>query len=197
MTEFLDLFLNFVLSFGIAGILLLAILDSTFFFFAPFALDALLIILISKNRDWMPLYATVAAAGSICGCALTYFLMRRASVEALEKRFSKKKFERVKQKIRKNGFWGLMISSLLPPPFPFTPFVVAAGVTQFPKNKAFSAISIGRTIRYFGEGMLSLVLGRQILQLLEWKPFKAAMFSLFLLAAVGSAVTIYRWLRLR
>ena len=195
MTEFLDSFLKFILSFGVASVFVLAMIDSTFLFFLPFALDTVLIILISRNREWMPVYALVAVAGSLAGCAITYFLLRKASEETLEKKFPKKKFNRVKKKIKDNGFAGLIITSLLPPPFPFTPFVIAAAIMDLPKKKTFAAISIGRTIRYFVEGLLALVLGRQILKMLDSEPFKIFMLGLFILAAAGTGLSINKWVR--
>src|SRR4026209_1825580 len=101
MTGLIDTFLHFLLSLGLIGIGVLAILDSTFFFFLPFALDAVLIISISRNPHWMPFYALVAIAGSVTGSALTYFLMRKASEETLEKKVSKRKLRMVKKKIEK------------------------------------------------------------------------------------------------
>jgi membrane protein YqaA with SNARE-associated domain len=195
MTEFLDSFFKFILSFGIPGVFVLAMIDSTFLFFLPFALDAILIILVSRHREWMPVYALVAVAGSVAGCAITYFLLRKASEETLEKKFPQKKLNRVKKKIKNNGFAGLIIASLLPPPFPFTPFVIAAAIMDLPKKKAFTAITIGRTLRYFLEGILALLLGRQILKLLDSEPFQIFMLGLFVLAAVGTGLSIYKWVR--
>src|ERR1700752_2109490 len=125
MTEFLDSFIQFILAFGLLGIFILAMLDSTIFFFLPFAVDTVLIILVYRRREWMPFYALVTIAGSLAGCVLTYLLLRKASEETLEKKFPKKKFSRGKRKIKEKGFIGLMITSLLPPPFPFSPFVAA------------------------------------------------------------------------
>src|SRR5262245_41032547 len=115
MTGFLDSFLNFILHLGIPGIGILAFLDSTFFLFLPFALDAVLIVSISRNPQWMPVYALVTVAGSLAGSTFTYFLMRKASYETLEKKISKKKMSRVKKKVERGGFIGLMVASLLPP----------------------------------------------------------------------------------
>jgi hypothetical protein len=57
MAEFLDLFFKLILGFGIAGLFVLAILDSTIFFFLPFAVDTVLIVLVSRNHESMPVYA--------------------------------------------------------------------------------------------------------------------------------------------
>ena len=195
MTEFLDIFLKFILSFGILGILVLAILDSTIFFFLPFAVDAVLIILVSQNRNSMPIYVLVTVAGSLIGCALTYLVVRKASEETLEKKFSKRKFNRVKKKVKQKGFAGLLITSLLPPPFPFSPFVAAAAVTKLPHKKAFAAIAIGRTLRFFALGFLALLLGRQLLRLMNSDGFKIFMLCLFAMAVVGTVFSIYKWVK--
>jgi membrane protein YqaA with SNARE-associated domain len=195
MTGFLDQFLAFLLGFGVVGMGILALLDSTFFFYLPFALDAIFIILTSKHRDMMPIYALIIIAGSIIGCALTYLVMREASKETIEKTIPKRKFNRVKKKVEHGGFFGLVIASLLPPPFPFTPFVIAAAVSDLPVKRTFAAILVGRSIRYFGEGVLALLLGSQILQLLEAPAFKFFMLALFTVAIIGTGISIYKWLK--
>lgn len=197
MSHFVDAFFHFVLGFGLLGVFILAVLDSTIFFYLPFALDAVLIILISHHRDWMPVYALITVAGSVAGCAITYFIVKKASDETLAKKVPKEKFEKVRQKLKDREFVGMLITSLLPPPFPFTPFVTAAALAELPEKKTFAAISIGRTVRYGLEGLLALLLGRQLLKIFESGTFKAFMFGLFVLAAVGTAITIYRWVSTR
>src|SRR5687767_9212644 len=142
MAELLNEFFKLILSFGLIGLLVLAIFDSTLFFFLPFAVDTVLIILVSQNRDTMPIYSIATVMGSLGGCAISYLVVRKVSEETLEKKFPQKKFKRVKKKIKEKGFLGLMIASMLPPPFPFSPFVAAAAVTKFPIKKAFAAIAI-------------------------------------------------------
>ena len=195
MVEFLDLFFKLILGFGIAGLFVLAILDSTIFFFLPFAVDTVLIVLVSRNHESMPVYALATVAGSLAGCAITYLIVRKASKETFEKKFPRKKFDRVLKKIKDKGFAGLIITSLLPPPFPFSPFVAAAAVTKVQPKKAFTAIAIGRSLRYLGEGLLAIVLGNRILRMLDSDPFKAFMLGLFVLAVVGTALSIYKWVR--
>lgn len=195
MTEFLDQFFRLILGFGLPGLFLLAVFDSTIIFFLPFAVDAILIILVSQQPGSMPFYALVSVAGSLAGCVFTFLVARKASEQTLDKKISAKKLKRVKDKIKNKGFAGLIITSLLPPPFPFSPFVVAAAVSKVPRKKAFAGIAIGRTIRYFAEGFLAIVLGRQVLRLLDSNAFKAVMLGLFVVAAVGTALSIYHWVR--
>jgi len=195
MTGFLDQFLSFLLSFGVLGLGILAIVDSTVFFFMPFAQDALLIILVSKHRDLMWLYAGVTVLGSTIGSVITYYIFRIASEETIEQRISKTKFKRVHKKIEKGGFMALLIASILPPPFPYTPFVAAAAVSELSPQKTFAAIVVGRSLRYFGIGILALILGRQILGLLEARAFKIFMVALFVIAIIGTVISIYQWIR--
>ena len=195
MTGFLETFLHFILGLGIIGIGILAVLDSTFFFFLPFALDAVLIISISRNPHWMPFYVLITIVGSMIGSLITYVLMRKASEETLEKKIPKRKLRMVKRKIEKGGFVGLVIASLLPPPFPFTPFVIAAAVSNLSEKKTFASVFTGRTIRYFLEGFLALIFGPQILRLMESRGFKIFMLALFILAIIGTALSIYKWLK--
>lgn len=197
MIGLLDGFFNILIGLGFVGVFILALLDSTFVFFLPFALDTVLIILISRHREWMPLYALVSIAGSVAGCALTFWLISKASEETLEKKLPKAKFDQVRKKLSEKGFAGMVVTSLLPPPFPFTAFVMAAAVGHMPPRKTFAAISIGRTVRYFLEGVLALILGRQLLRLFESHTFKAAMLSLFVFALIGTILTIMKWVRRR
>jgi membrane protein YqaA with SNARE-associated domain len=197
MIGLLDGFFNILLGLGFLGVFILALLDSTFFFFVPFALDAVLIILISRHREWMPLYALGSILGSIAGCALTFWIISKASEETIEKKLPKAKFERVRQKLSEKGFAGMIVTSLLPPPFPFTAFVMAAAVGHMPPRKTFAAISIGRTVRYFLEGLLALILGRHLLRLFESHTFKAVMLGLFVIALIGTILTILNWVRRR
>ena len=195
MTPISDGFFKFILGLGLLGIFILALLDSTIFFYLPFAVDAILIILITRHRGFMPLYALITVVGSLAGCAVTYFVVRKASEETLAKKLPKEKFQKVRSKLKNREFAGMLIASLLLPPFPFTPFVTVAALAELPQRKTFAAISVGRTLRYFMEGILALVLGRQLIRIFQSTTFKSFMFGLFIVAGIGTAISIYQWLR--
>src|SRR5437016_8041733 len=61
----------------------------------------------------------------------------------------------------KNGFGGMLIAALLPPPTPFKVFVVAAGVFEVPLTSFMSAVALARVVRYFGIGYLAIRYGRE------------------------------------
>jgi membrane protein YqaA with SNARE-associated domain len=188
-------FIGFLLSLGFIGIFVLAVLDSTIFFYLPFALDALFIILVSRSPGWLPFYLGVVVAGSIIGCLITHSVVTKTSEETLEKKLPKNKFERFKRKLKNNGLLTVLITAIIPPPFPFTPFVIAASVAKFPKKKLIAGVGIGRTIRYGLEGLLAIYIGKQILRILDNPIFQWSMFGLFALAVIGSVITAVKWLR--
>src|SRR6185295_9753396 len=109
------------------GVVVLAALDSTLFFSLPFGIDAVVIILAARMRGtwWMvPLLATI---GSVAGAALTFWMGEKIGEKGLERWIPAKRLERVRARIHTRGAIALAVVDLIPPPFPFTPFVLAAG----------------------------------------------------------------------
>ena len=58
--------------------------------------------------------------------------------------FHEEDLEYVRKKITKNAGWALGLAALMPPPFPFTPFVAAAAVLQYPRKKLLATVALGR-----------------------------------------------------
>src|SRR3989442_15995261 len=113
-----------MLKFGILGVFALSILDSTFFvFLPPLIIDAVLILFISNHTSWMPFYSLSAMAGSLFGCTLDYMIIGKASEKTLKKLLPKGRLGQIQNKMKQNTFWALVIASILPPPFPFSPFI--------------------------------------------------------------------------
>jgi len=61
------------------------------------------------------------------------------------------------------GIRSIAIASLLPPPVPMVPFVIAAGATQYSTNKFLAALTLGRAVRYSILALLAAHYGRQII----------------------------------
>ncbi len=146
---------------GAPGLFVISFLDSSVLTF-PVINDLLLIELSIKHPARMPLYALAATAGSLAGCVLLYFLARKGG-EAL---FHQKAGERagiIRHWVEKNGFFGVLIAALLPPPTPFKIFVFAAGVFEVPLLSFTLAVLFARLFRYFGIGYLSRRYGAEAL----------------------------------
>jgi membrane protein YqaA with SNARE-associated domain len=150
---------------GAPGLFLISFLDSSVLTF-PVINDGILIKLSIDNPARMPLYAFMAALGSVLGCVLLYFIARKGG-EALFRRKAGKHAHAIRHWVEQNGFIGILIAALLPPPTPFKIFVFAAGVFEVPLLSYTAAISIARLLRYFVVGYLAVRYGREALPYLK------------------------------
>jgi membrane protein YqaA with SNARE-associated domain len=156
---------KYLVSFGPAGLFAIAFLDSAMIPL-PGGPDAVMIILSTAHPAWMPLYALSATLGSMFGCLLLYNISRRAGRRALA-RFSIEKQARVNRLIEKYDVLSVLVSSVLPPPFPFKLFVVTAGVFRLSVVRFAVAVAIGRAFRFFLEGFLAIRYGEQAADMLK------------------------------
>src|SRR5215475_6253299 len=153
----------FATALGAPGIFLISFLDSSFVPF-PIINDGLLVTFSIQNHARMPLYALMAVVGSVLGCVVLYFIAR-AGGEAFFRRKAGERADLIRRAVEKNGFGGMLVAALLPPPTPFKFFVLAAGVFRVPVWSFVSAIALARVIRYFGIGFLAVKYGD------NWKQF--------------------------
>lgn len=149
---------------GAPGLFLISFLDSSFLTF-PVINDLLLIELAIQHPLGMPLYAAMAMIGSVLGCVLLYFVAKKGG-EAFFHRKAGGRAHAIRHWVEKNGFGGMLIAALLPPPTPFKVFVFAAGVFEVPLGSFVSAIGLARAIRYFGMGYLAVRYGDQAMPFL-------------------------------
>jgi len=167
---------------GAPGLFLISFLDSSVLTF-PIINDGLLIDLSIKNPARMPLYAFMAALGSVLGCVLLFFIAEKGG-EALFHKHAGDRAHAIRHWVVNNGFWGMLFAALLPPPTPFKVFVVAAGVFEVRLVSFTSAISLARLIRYFGIGFLAIRYGHDALPFLKQHKWTVAL--VIILAAVAS-----------
>jgi membrane protein YqaA with SNARE-associated domain len=144
---------------GGSGIFLLAFLDATFMPF-PSINDLLLIDLSVQTPSKMPYYAAMSALGSILGGILLFMIARKGEEAAFHRRGGRHS-HKIRKWVERNGFVSLLIAALLPPPMPLRVFVLAAGLLGMPLRTFVVALTIARTIRFFGEGYLAIRYGNR------------------------------------
>src|SRR5262245_42070602 len=115
----------------------------------PGSLDALTLLLSAHQRSWWPYYAGMATIGTLIGAYVTYTLGRKGGKETLMRRLSQRRVDRIYRGFSKHGFWSLFIPALLPPPVPYTPFLLGAGALQYPRQRFLATAASARSIRYF------------------------------------------------
>jgi len=176
---------------GAPGLFLISFLDSSVLTF-PVINDLLLIELSMQHPLRMPLYATMAGLGSLLGCLLLYFIAKKGGEAFFQKRAGGHAHA-VRYWVEKNGFVGMLIAALLPPPTPFKIFVLAAGVFEVPLVSFASAIALARAIRYFGLGYLAIRYGKDAMPFLAHHKLEVTIVViLFVLASYVSSRLILR-----
>jgi membrane protein YqaA with SNARE-associated domain len=178
------------------GLFLLSALDSSFLVL-PFGNDLMLIALVSNNRS--PLmaigYVVASVAGSLLGVFVIDLLMRKTGEKGLERFVSKKKIDRMKTKLETKGWISVFIATLLPPPFPFTPVVMTASALQTSRRAVFSAVGLGRLVRFSFEAVLALYFGRRVITFFNSPVVGYFMYVLIAVAIVLSVMSLIKWLK--
>jgi len=176
---------------GGPGLLLISFLDSSVLTF-PVINDLLLIDLSIQHPARMPLYAFLAAFGSVVGCVVLYFIARKGG-EAFFHRKAGARATTIRAWVERNGFGGMLMAALLPPPTPFKVFVFAAGVFEIPLLSFTSAIALARCIRYFGIGYLAVRYGKEAIPFIGHHRMGIVVaLVLFVAASYGASRLILR-----
>jgi membrane protein YqaA with SNARE-associated domain len=178
---------------GGLGLVLLGIADNSV---VPLtgSMDVLTIWLAARHREPWPYYALMATIGAVIGGYITYSLARKGGKEAMERRLSKRKAAKFCKKFERWGFAGIAIPALLPPPFPFVPFLVAAGAMQYSRKKFLGALALGRGLRYSIAAWLGFVYGNHIVRFFS-RYHKEALTILIGLAVVGGILSLIQYWR--
>jgi membrane protein YqaA with SNARE-associated domain len=161
----------------------------------PLGNDLLMVALSASRHELMPYYAVMATAGSVLGCLLVDLVMRKGGEAGLERYFPRRRIDYIESKINKRAGWAIAFASLMPPPFPFTPFVAGAAAFQYPRKKMLAIIGVSRMIRFSVEGLLALRFGRGILSLAKSPAVEFVVITLVVIAIGGSAFSVYRWIK--
>jgi len=163
----------------------------------PGSMDALTVILSAHQKSWWPYYAAMATLGALAGGYATYGLGLKGGEAALEKKLPKRKAERFYHLFEKHGFWSLFVPALLPPPVPFSPFLLVAGVLKYPRRNFFFAVGTARAIRYSLLAWLGSLYGKQIFGFFQHY-YRPLLWIVVILAVAGGAGALWwTWKRKR
>jgi membrane protein YqaA with SNARE-associated domain len=185
---------SFFRRFGAPGLFLLGALDSSFLVF-PFGNDFLLIALVSQSRGlvWI-VYVLVSALGSLLGVFLVDMIMRKAGEKGLARFVKPKRVKQLKKKLDKGVGWVIFTSTLIPPPFPFTPVIMSASALQTSRTKLYGGVFAGRLVRFTIEALLAIYFGKHVLRFLNSPVLDYVVYTLIAIAIIGSILSLLKWL---
>jgi membrane protein YqaA with SNARE-associated domain len=190
-------FSGWILSFfaSVTGVIVLGALDSTLFFSLPFGIDTVVIILSAQLKDAAWIVPLLATAGSLAGAWLTFWMGIKIGERGLERYIPGRRLERIRATIRRNGALALAVLDLIPPPFPFTPFVLAAGALEVKTSTFFATLGACRLLRFGVEALLARRYGTHILRWLESDLVREIVSMCIVLAIVLTVMSIIRLIK--
>ena len=192
MRRILDWVLGVADAFGGPGLFLLAFLDSSFLSF-PEVVDVLMVSLVAKYPERMLWYALMPTIGSIAGSYLLFLFALRGGEAFVRRRLHERHVERAFALFRKYGLLAIVVPSVMPPPVPYKIFLLAAGASGMKRVDFLIAVSLGRSVRYFGEALLAAWYGEAALRRIEAFARDHAVLVIALVLLVTGAIGVWIW----
>jgi membrane protein YqaA with SNARE-associated domain len=171
------------------GIILMGALDSSLVFFLPLGIDFAVIILAARKPELFWLYAILAMVGSLLGAMLTFWIGRKVGEHGLTLLIKPSRLERVRNRIAHHAGISVAALAIIPPPFPFTAFVLASGAIGANPWTFFTTLAGVRVLRFLVEAGLAAIYGRRILTWMQSTIFQVIVGVLITLAVVGTIVS--------
>jgi membrane protein YqaA with SNARE-associated domain len=144
---------------GVWGVCALAIVDSSSI---PMPIDAIVIGYVAADHRKFVIYALMAALGSAIGSLVPYYVGRAGGELFLLKRVNRERYEKLRDRFDKQEFLAIMIPAMMPPPMPVKLFEFAAGVFEMKPVWFFSAIMVGKFLRFLLWAVITILYGPAI-----------------------------------
>lgn len=178
-----------------AGLIVLGALDSSIVFFLPLGIDFAVIVLAARKPELFWLYAILATIGSMIGAAVTFWIGHKVGQHGLQRFVKPSRLERIQQRVGNSAALTIASLAIIPPPFPFTAFVLTSGACGV--NAWTFLVTLGgvRALRFTAESGLAAHYGRGILGWMHSTTFMIVIGALTAIAVIGtivSAAALYR-----
>jgi len=168
-----------LISWGPAGVFLLAILDSAGIPL-PGGVDALLIFVGVVNHSGAYTAAAAAVVGSIIGSLILFYIARKGGEHYLNRYTSSGRGARLKAWFLEYGMLTVFVPACVPVPMPLKLFIVSAGALGVNPVTFTLVVTAARIPRYFFLAWLGTKLGDQTLPYLKSHLWQLLLFSLIL-----------------
>jgi membrane protein YqaA with SNARE-associated domain len=144
------------------GVFAIAAVDGALF---GMPVDAVVAAYVYNDRRHFLFYVVMASAGSALGNLVMYAIGYFGGETVLRKRISPDRFNRIHASFERHEFWAVMFPAMLPPPFPFKLFVLAASAFEMRFTHFLAAVFAGRFVRFFVLAILTIQFGPQVVHL--------------------------------
>jgi membrane protein YqaA with SNARE-associated domain len=177
------------------GLPVMAALDSSIIFFLPFGLDLVLILMSARKPELAWLYPLLATAGGVVGASLTFWIGRKIGEHGVERFTDPRRLEQVKRRIETKAAVSTGVLALVPPPFPFTAFILVSGALDVSFRSFIIAFAVARLVRASLVSWLATIYGKQIAAWMKTDAFEVIVGLFILMALAGTAYSAWRVIR--
>lgn len=187
--------IHLLLSFGIVGVFLVSIVDSSFVPLPiPGITDIMLVVLAAQHANLF-LLVGAATVGSFLGGLFSYKVGQSGGMAFLEKRVPARIFKPVCNWMNSHAILSIALPAVLPPPMPLSPFVLAAGALKMSRNKFLATFTASRFLRHAFAAWLGIHYGRHVVRI--WNLFTAKwgvpiLFAIWSIILISAGIAFYR-----
>lgn len=161
--------IHLLLSFGIVGVLLVSIVDSSFIPLPVPGVTDIMIVVLSAQHANLILLVAAATFGSFLGGYFSYKIGQSGGMAFLERHVPTRIFKTVCNWMETHAILSVALPAVLPPPMPLSPFVLAAGALHMSQQKFLTTFTVSRLLRHAVAAWLGIHYGRGVLHM--WNIF--------------------------
>jgi membrane protein YqaA with SNARE-associated domain len=188
---------HWLIHLGALGLFAVAVFDSSIIPLPiPGSTDLLLLWLISHNHDpWLMVSASIL--GSLIGGYTTWHLGRKGGEKALQRWVSPRILDRIVGWVEHHPILAVFLPTVLPPPIPLTPFILASGALGVPFRRFIAVYAAARTLRYSLVAWLAVLYGRRVVRLWskeldKWSTPLLVVFVAVMVAGIAIGIWQFR-----
>src|SRR6185437_12200460 len=180
--------IHLLLTFGIAGVFLVSIVDSSFVPLPiPGITDIMTVVLAARKANLILLVAA-GTAGSFLGGLFSWKVGHAGGMAFLEKHVSPRILKPVTTWMSRHAILAVALPAILPPPMPLSPFVLAAGALQMPRRTFMISSTVSRFLRHCAAAALGIYYGPHVLHL--WNMFSRK-WAVPILAGIWIVILVF------
>lgn len=174
---------HWLIHFGVFGVFVVSMIDASVIPLpVPGSTDLLLLLLAAHHSSpWLLVLSAVS--GSIIGGYITWSAGKKGGETMLERYVPKRFLLPLSNWVKRHGVMSVCVASILPPPIPLLPFLLAAGALGVPRKSFLWSFAAARTVRYGLIAWLGATYGRHVLRL--WGRYLAGWGSVILWIFIG------------
>jgi len=161
--------IHLLLSFGLAGLFLVSIVDSSFVPLPIPGITDIMVVVLAAQHTNLFLLVGLATAGSFLGGFFSYHVGQSGGMAFLEMHVPARIFKRVCNWMEDHAILAVALPAILPPPMPLSPFVLAAGALNMSRKKFLATFTLSRLLRHAAFAALGVYYGRHVLRM--WNLF--------------------------